>query len=994
DTAPELKDKIDREIEQIEAAPIFTIHSFCQKILGENAIYSNYSQNLNQIDEDKAIDVFVNKYMRDVLAKDSADKKIFMFLHENASGAANANNRPFQEVATEALKKYYLDKNGNENSDIISLDVLSPTEESECADAKDYAKCMRYMVTKHLKNMYLAWQQEKKDKNMQTYGDMIKIVHDAIADNTSGLLLKLKETYKYAIIDEFQDTNQLQWNIFRQIFTTDDEHHITIVGDPKQSIFSFQGADPAVYNIAKEYIIAHRGADMNLGTNYRSSAPVIDAINLLSTSTSFCGYAPDEYQDSKAADKIQPATLFGTEEKPVHIIDTSFPAEQMIVSKIIEYCTPGADNKTALQIWNKDKKEYRNATFDDFTIIVRSRYDATDLIAQMKTAGIPVMWHKEDTLFSNKEATDWIAILSAIAAPDFNSSNRYILRAALKTAFFDVHMDEINNEKFDDILCNERQILTKWRNLATKRQYPQLLNAIFEDSGLATRLASYDKIQSLAKYNQIGNFILDCLISKHNSIATVIKTLKQNKAKDSDNDEKTSVEKATDSPSVKAITIHSAKGLEFPVVFYLLKANGKKAKFVRVQHDNGRTVLNIAFDRESKDSESEWRALQYVAITRTSSLLFLIGDPKIINNFTELQISHPDLFLREMDVIKYTSAAGILTHANGDDAPTKKPGQIQLSNKKLYKHSYTSLSHHNTDSGENPNDFSSDGPAGRIDKEQDTDYPSQPDIIAQFDSDSGVSICDNMYDVNMVQSVSDNKTPERGKTYGTIIHEIFEKIDFHSFETNDASKCTDELIKVIDRCCQKYGVKYSTDIIISFITNTMTANLPEIMGGHATGNRFQLSNLAEQDKKSEIEFNMRPDMGKNLLNYCNGFIDLLFVREINGNKVYSILDWKTDLFDAPKYVDYQYLKSHTDEQYAIQRVLYSYCLIQWLKLFYPDKSESEIFNDHFGGIYYVYVRGCAGGTGNGIYAHTWKNFETLQKSFDGITTIINGLYNG
>ena len=221
---------------------------------------------------------------------------------------------------------------------------------------------------------------------------------------------------------------------------------------------------------------------------------MINAINILSQDEGFCKYL--DYQDSKSSGQIKSPQFLGNKEKPVHIIDNNAPVEDIIISKIIEYCTKTGENKTALQIWDKGKKTYRDVACNDFTVLVRGRQSADKLIAAFKDAGIPFMWHKDDSLFADKEAADWSALLAAIEAPDFNSTNRGILRKALKTAFFDVSLDELGDEKYDDILCPERQTLLKWRNLATNRQYPKLLNSIFEESGLATRLASYDKLQS------------------------------------------------------------------------------------------------------------------------------------------------------------------------------------------------------------------------------------------------------------------------------------------------------------------------------------------------------------------------------------------------------------------------------------------------------------------------------------------------------------------
>ena len=988
--AKKLKNKIDNEIEKIDDAPIFTIHSFCHKVMTENAAYSNCSKNLTLVDEDKEIETFIGKYIRDNVNDDD----VLLYLYKKTK---KSPKNSINDVFKYAIKKYYLDKNGKENPDVISLENLS-TEEEESYKTftqdinnipdKQTSFIKRCFVIKNLKNVYMAWQQEKANKNQQTYIDMIKTVYDALTEPGSKLLSQLKKQYKYAIIDEFQDTNQLQWDIFKQIFTTDNEHHLTIVGDPKQSIFSFQGADSKVYGVATQYIQNNGGDKKVLETNFRSSESMIKATNILSQNPEICGLAqhskfPTEQQPKDK--QIKPALLNNDEIKPVHIIND--PAENTIVSKIIDFCTPNTDGKTKLQIW--DKGEYRNVDYGDFAVLVRDRKDANKLLSALTAKGIPFMWHKDSTLFSTKEAADWVALLSAIQAPDFNASNRDILRRALHTAFFDISLDKINDEKYNDILCHERQLLLKWRNLSETRKYAKLMNAILTDSGITKRLASYDKIQSLAKYNQIGNFILDNLVSKQGSITTVVKTLKQLKNKDTNTETEISVEKATDKKTVKISTIHSAKGLEYPIVFYFMKKKNQETSFVNIEHhDKGETVLSI---KEVKSDEPDLKSLRYVAITRAASLLFIVN----VKFSKKYAIEDPQKIIKQ-DPNLFDLCEAVSTKTNIQKVPTvqepepEKPGPISLAQKKLYKHSYTSLSHHKinvADTNENSDTLiTEEEESQRIDKEEGLEA-SESISTKQYDTNSGVDIREGMYDPNNLAVIS---VDDSGKQYGTTVHEIFERINFVNYQ--------EDLDQILDIYCQNHPTarSYNREMIKKMISNTMMANFPEIIGNHTTGKMFRLSCLSPKDKKSEIEFNFNPDLhGKNinkktLLNYCNGFIDLLFVREINGKQIYSILDWKTDLFDNLKnYASYAHLKSHTDEIYAIQRVLYSYCLIKWLSQFYPEKSESENFNDHFGGIYYAYVRGCNGDTGNGIYAHTWQDYQTLEHAFN---SIINDIY--
>lgn len=121
---------------------------------------------------------------------------------------------------------------------------------------------------------------------------------------------------------------------------------------------------------------------------------------------------------------------------------------------------------------------------------------------------------------------------------------------------------------------------------------------------------------------------------------------------------------------------------------------------------------------------------------------------------------------------------------------------------------------------------------------------------------------------------------------------------------------------------------------------------------------------------------------------CKGFIDLMFVRKgDDGEDYYSILDWKSDVMDDADYSDKDALSQKIEEEYSIQRVLYSYLLIKWLKQFYGE-DEPQIFEKHFGGIYYALARGTNAGTCNGIYCQTWKSYSDLEKSYRNVAALM------
>ena len=171
-------------------------------------------------------------------------------------------------------------------------------------------------------------------------------------------------------------------------------------------------------------------------------------------------------------------------------------------------------------------------------------------------------------------------------------------------------------------------------------------------------------------------------------------------------------------------------------------------------------------------------------------------------------------------------------------------------------------------------------------------------------------------------------------------------------------------------------------VTTNIVHNVLNAVLPVIKGANVNNQSIKLCDITNDNKLDEVEFNFNV-FNEKLSNYCNGFVDLIF----KNNDTYAILDWKSDKLndDFTSYCDAGILKKHVDECYSIQRVLYSYCLIKTLKLQYENLSYQEIFENHFGGVYYVFLRGCNENTGNGVYCQTWNNWEDLEKSFIEIT---------
>ncbi len=1062
----ELRDRIRKNCpdQDVDAASIYTIHSFCQKTLSEFAFTANQCESLS-VTGDDAFDSFIEGWIRDKMTKEEDFKE----LYENSSAKESLINSISSSIK-QSIKNYYLNSAGEEDKSIVSLDeiyfikndrkysyeecdqLLEQAEQDYASVKKDYKAVFSELDSKanigkladykkirfirnQIKKIYMAWQQEKEKNKMQSYDDMLRSVREAVCNPSSNLKEQLRKKYKYAIIDEFQDTNQRQWDIFKNIFMGDDKHKIIVVGDPKQSIYSFQGADVNVYRNAINTISAEGGQAYSLSTNFRSTKEMVEVCNLIfkeKDDGKITFFDPDSqisFNHSNPSGKIlsakyqneiiKPLWLAGNEEKRIK------PEEfaKIAVNQIIDCCTV-ENGKTRLQIFDKDKKDYRNVSFRDFAILARTATEMPEIEYALQKAGIPFLHYKDKKLFTGLECKHWLSLINAIIAKDFTGYKRPVLSEALFSVFFNVPIDDIEDESFDNPLCPERQKILQWQQLAQQRKWAKLFEKIYADTNIENRLSKLDKMQSLAKYRQIGNYALSYLYKNDSSLEDFSRHLSRLSLSADEGDDSL-VERGTDFDCVQIMTIHASKGLEFPVVICPGGFKGKNNQIPNsyLYHDEEKKArLSLCKSGKEKmfiEQEYEWQRIFYVAYTRASALLILPFYESWEKNFSYLNNNIKALFggagknyikeikesnkkyeelQKEVQTIllglkkireENKEALADLTEAQ----QAEKAGELsqRLPGLALTKHSYSSLSHKKadtallTETGE------------RSDKDGSSQQPQGLSAMDASENPVPYKALPEEADIVLLPEAGPENYP-KGKKLGIALHEVFEKADFvraGQEESCQAAQSNEELKELIKACFEKqtflipdkdpnHWLAYTA----SMLWNTLNARLPEITGTKASGRYFSLKEIANENRISEAEFNINADYEKFdkdfLKNYCNGFMDLVFCREVDGKELYSILDWKSDFFAAQAYSNERELSSHTNNHYSIQRVLYSYSLVKWLSSFYKDESEEEIFEKHFGGIYYVYVRGCIAGSCSGIYARSWKSWQELEKAFRNI----------
>ena len=1061
--AGELKDRIRSVIKGVNTdnAPISTFHSFCKNTIEEFPFAVNKPSILSLVDETKLLE-FARDYIRKGAILDDITIYNDYLVHVEKK---EFNEQSFIDVLVNSCIKYYLKKDGSEDSSIITLlghnafdfiaaksfdDVLNIDHEIKAnfeilaassnpktqefvgelkanyqtfsfngkkfqksnswpdntaeIEAFEFFKFLRNrlkkqdpkdsIVSKYLPAFYMAWQKEKEKNNYQTFDDMINSVREAVLEKNSLLLERLRNKYRYAIIDEFQDTNQKQFDIFSKVFLSE-EHNIIVVGDPKQSIYSFQGADVEVYKKAVNQIVSNGGEKCFLEKNYRSTGDMVSSCNELFaqkgwfddfTPSKYLGKDPNEAHFDVMFDDKPIKAFWITEDDSI----TQYQYALLAVQKIVECCTKVGEKKTRLMIKPKDEKEYRPVSFKDFTVLAKSRSEMGPIENALAKAGIPFVRYKDNGLFKDTECAHWIALLQAINEPDFTGDRRKVFRRALFTDFFGLSLYEINKKKYNSDTIPEVECFRKWRSIILKGSYDALIDDILIRSGIVERMTNLNNIQKLNKYRQIGDYCSDYLTKKH-SLIDLINNLQflSNGGVDDDDEDGSIVKKGTDFECVQIMTIHASKGLQFPVVISVtgFKDYVKSSPnyiFHDEKNDNRQTLGFDSNDYTKKEREKEALRLLYVAYTRAQYIMMLpryslgknsdltLKVKELTTNYTN---THLDGYLPITDNKKnYATLSkevkGILPPETPDTEGKEKQDETLLKliaekkKKESHKRSYSNLSHPRHDEEDEYDEDS-----GTIfDKEG-----VESEGLAEFDR-TAKQIAVQFTDINP-QPVP-NKFP-KGSEIGSALHEVFEKTDFTNYSDEGLNALIDERFEANKLNKDDTFVKY----IREMVDHVLNADLPEIHGNKSTGASFKLSSIPNKDKKPEIEFNVNLHDEK-LKNYFNGFIDLLFRR----GEYYSILDWKSDSIndrDFPNYKSLDSLKNHTDNAYSIQRVLYCYFLIEWLSLKYKQDKET-IFNEHFGGIYYVYLRGCTKDTFNGVYSQTWNSYQDLKDAYENI----------
>ncbi len=481
------------------------------------------------------------------------------------------------------------------------------------------------------------------------FADMLERLDAALGGpHGERLRARILARYPVALIDEFQDTSPRQYHLFDALYRcadNDPDTGLLLIGDPKQSIYGFRGADIYSYLQARN---ATRGRHYMLDTNYRSSAALVRAVNhCFAQAEARTDAAPDgAFLFRRGSDNQLPFEAVQARGRDEHFqnADGEVPAIQILHDLELRHGDQIARRFAAhcaerIVGWlNDDEAGFRagDGRFTrlrpaDVAVLVRTGTEAATVRAELRRRGVASVYLSEkDSVFASAEAADLLRWLRAVAAP----LDARLLRAALATRTIGLPIAELARIASDDLAFDVRsdelrQLHRAWRELGVLTMLRRTLHRF----DLPARwLSQPDGERSLTNFLHLAE-LLQQASAELDGEQALIRWLAMQIDDPAERGDDQVVRLESDADLVKVVTVHKSKGLEYPVVCLpfacsLREVVRKDRSFLQLPDAAGTRELKLDFDDEDlhrADIERlrEDLRLFYVALTRARHAVWM-----------------------------------------------------------------------------------------------------------------------------------------------------------------------------------------------------------------------------------------------------------------------------------------------------------------------------------------------------------------------------------
>ncbi|ODN13046.1 exodeoxyribonuclease V subunit beta [Klebsiella pneumoniae] len=830
---------------------------------------------------------------------------------------------------------------------------------------------------------------EKRRRGELGFDDMLSRLDEALrGDSGETLASAIRQRFPVAMIDEFQDTDPQQYRIFRRIWRRQPETALLLIGDPKQAIYAFRGADIFTYMKARSDVAAH----YTLDTNWRSSPGMVGSVNrLFSLSDNPFMFHEIPFLPVKAAAKNK-GLRFTVDAADVPAMNVwlmpgdtvgsgdyqTFMA-QLCATQIRDWLSAGQRGRALL--WRGETS--RPVQASDITVLVRNRLEAAQVREALQTLGIPSVYlSNRDSVFETLEAQELLWLLQAVLAPERENT----LRSALATSMFGLTALDIENLNQDeqawDALVEE---FSEYRQIWRQRGVMPMLRALMTARHIAENLlATRGGERRLTDILHISELLQEAA-SQLESEHALVRWLAQHIAEPDSNAASQQMRLESDKHLVQIVTIHKSKGLEYPLVWLPFIARFRKQDQA-FYHDRETfaAVLDLGQDEASLElAEAERLAedlrLLYVALTRAVWHCSL-GVAPLSSRKSGNSDFHLSALGRLLQAGEAMDAAGLAARLAGfchGGIALQIPGELDLTPWQAPAATIPRLS-----ARELQRRIADDWRGTSYSGLQQHGFSGGQDLLPRLDVDAA-----GVGEVVEEPQLTPHQFP-RGAAPGTFLHSLFEELDF--------TQPVPEGWMAEKLQLSGFDAQWAP-VLTDWLGGVLKTRLP--------GPDIALNQLAARDKQVEMAFYLpiaqlltaerldalirqydplsadTPPLDfRQVRGMLKGFIDLVFRHE--GR--YYLLDYKSNWLgeDREAYTRPAMEQAMRAHRYDLQYQLYSLALHRYLRHRLADYD----YDRHFGGVIYLFLRGMDGQEGGqGIFTT-----RPVRPLIDGLDQLFAG----
>jgi exodeoxyribonuclease V beta subunit len=731
----------------------------------------------------------------------------------------------------------------------------------------------------------------------------------------TAFLEKVKSRYKAALIDEFQDTDPLQFSIFEKLFIEkQDNFPLYLVGDPKQSIYAFRNADLPTYLRAKQ--LFKQEQRFTLDTNYRSEPQLIEALNtLFSLSSKWLCDEGSLLYDKVSYSPFAKNTNWSDGKKALH-----FVLAESENARSFSLALKEAEEKTFFPFIAQEINSLIEQGFfyEDIAILVRDRFQGDRLERFLKLQNIPYVATAKVALQESRSFSFFKLLLQILGKKDLGLIKQLFAHPLMGFSHEELKIKESHPSFIFGLEVLKKLIstyesqgfLSFWQVFLQTRFKP-LGNILEKDLLLRGYSQEYLDLMQLA----------DLLIEKHQkqfiSHQELLGLFQEIENADPEEDPKVCRKTQCDSSAVIIMTIHKSKGLEFKCVFALGTCVRGKDRIEIIKSKRQHETLLQVFEAENpehqkvvyQDNLEKMRHL-YVAFTRAKQRLYI---PYLFfDDGKEKNLSSLELFFRKSFSEQEVFSKSLCMHKL--DALAQ--GSISYS----FACQHPSFFHTNKSVDKN------------IDIKKPLKFPKNFKEVF-VESFTSMTTKDFVKDQSKMIKLSEDQMPSSAEV-GEIFHKILEKIFERGLYLHKTFEAISALVtqEIAYSCLESFGNKV-LEIIHKILTHQFLIEKE----------RLCFKNIPYSFVTTEMEFLLQ-DKEK----LFTGNIDLFF----KWKEKYFLVDWKTNYLgeDTKDYERSSLEKCMKEHSYDIQASLY----IKAVKAFLEKKGLKK---EVFGGMLYVFVRG-------------------------------------